>query len=203
MTPSPTACTTRIPEHHDTNFGVIFSVWDRIFRTASARRRLVYPATGVDNDRFPIEESARFPDLVRDLRPTDRPPVPGVGAHPHAARPGRRLGPRGRGGRHQAPGSHAGRVRPRGLDAGRGVTPAPPGRPGCGRRPGPARPASAAGGGRRGTRRAPPPTGSSSRWTSNGSSSPLARPGRSVASTARAAAPGPRARARRARTRSS
>ena len=54
----------RDPEHHDTNFGVIFSVWDRIFRTASRDDGSIYPATGVDNERFPIEESARFPDLV-------------------------------------------------------------------------------------------------------------------------------------------
>jgi sterol desaturase/sphingolipid hydroxylase (fatty acid hydroxylase superfamily) len=53
------------PEHHDTNFGVIFSVWDRIFRTRFHGDGSEYPATGVDNPRFPLEATARPASLLK------------------------------------------------------------------------------------------------------------------------------------------
>ena len=42
------------PEHEDQNFGVIFSVWDRLFGTLN-RDATVYPETGVADPRFPVE----------------------------------------------------------------------------------------------------------------------------------------------------
>lgn len=42
------------PEHQDKNFGVILSVWDRLFGTLD-RDADVYPETGVVDPRFPIE----------------------------------------------------------------------------------------------------------------------------------------------------
>lgn len=54
------------PEHHDTNFGVIFSVWDRIFRTQFHGDGSEYPATGVDNPRFPLETTARPGSLLKN-----------------------------------------------------------------------------------------------------------------------------------------
>lgn len=42
------------PEHEDQNFGVIFSVWDRLFGTLN-RDATVYPETGVANPAFPVE----------------------------------------------------------------------------------------------------------------------------------------------------
>ncbi len=53
------------PEHHDTNFGVIFSVWDRIFRTAHHGDGNEYPATGIDNPSFPLEQRARPGSLLK------------------------------------------------------------------------------------------------------------------------------------------
>jgi sterol desaturase/sphingolipid hydroxylase (fatty acid hydroxylase superfamily) len=50
------------PEHHDTNFGIVLSVWDRIFRTGHSDVRL-YPATGIEDPRFPHPTSAR-PDAL-------------------------------------------------------------------------------------------------------------------------------------------
>lgn len=45
---------SRQPEHEDQNFGVIFSVWDRLFGTLN-RDAAVYPETGVADPRFPVE----------------------------------------------------------------------------------------------------------------------------------------------------
>ncbi len=42
------------PAHHDRNFGVVLSVWDRLFRTRVADRDL-YPDTGVAYERYPHE----------------------------------------------------------------------------------------------------------------------------------------------------
>jgi len=42
------------PEHEDQNFGVIFSVWDRLFGTLN-RDATVYPETGVVDPGFPVE----------------------------------------------------------------------------------------------------------------------------------------------------
>ncbi len=45
------------PAHHDTNFGVILSVWDRMFRTGHADVT-TYPATGLADEDVPVETSA-------------------------------------------------------------------------------------------------------------------------------------------------
>ncbi len=45
------------PAHHDRNFGVIFSLWDRIFGTHWAGAN-EYPATGIPDRGFPLERSA-------------------------------------------------------------------------------------------------------------------------------------------------
>jgi sterol desaturase/sphingolipid hydroxylase (fatty acid hydroxylase superfamily) len=45
-------------EHRDTNFGGVLVVWDRLFGT-QVRDFDAYPDTGVTNERFPYEESAR------------------------------------------------------------------------------------------------------------------------------------------------
>jgi sterol desaturase/sphingolipid hydroxylase (fatty acid hydroxylase superfamily) len=42
------------PEHRDRNFGVVLSVWDRLFGTA-CRSNTVYPDTGIDDPAFPLE----------------------------------------------------------------------------------------------------------------------------------------------------
>ena len=43
------------PEHRDKNFGVLLSVWDRIFGTHYEGGDGEYPLTGVHNDEFPLE----------------------------------------------------------------------------------------------------------------------------------------------------
>ena len=53
------------PEHHDTNFGVIFSVWDRIFRTAHRGDGNEYPATGIENPSFPLETQGGPASLLK------------------------------------------------------------------------------------------------------------------------------------------
>ncbi len=52
------------PEHYDSNFGAIFSVWDRLLGTQHPATHS-YPSTGVDED-FPVERSIR--DVI-SLRP--------------------------------------------------------------------------------------------------------------------------------------
>jgi sterol desaturase/sphingolipid hydroxylase (fatty acid hydroxylase superfamily) len=42
------------PEHHDCNFGVLLSVWDRIFGTHCDARG-EYPPTGIPDPEFPLE----------------------------------------------------------------------------------------------------------------------------------------------------
>ena len=54
------------PEHADTNFGVVLLVWDRLFGTYSASTG-EYPATGIVDARFPLEQSARPTALVHTL----------------------------------------------------------------------------------------------------------------------------------------
>ncbi len=49
------------PEHADQNFGVIFSVWDRMFGTLS-RDVDVYPETGLTDPTFPVERG--YGDVV-------------------------------------------------------------------------------------------------------------------------------------------
>jgi sterol desaturase/sphingolipid hydroxylase (fatty acid hydroxylase superfamily) len=46
------------PEHRDTNFGVIFSWWDRMFGTLY-RNHEEYPVTGIGDAAFPLERSVR------------------------------------------------------------------------------------------------------------------------------------------------
>lgn len=46
---------SRDPQHQDTNFGGILSLFDYLFGTAH-RSRDVYPATGIDDVRFPTED---------------------------------------------------------------------------------------------------------------------------------------------------
>lgn len=44
--------------HQDRNFGILLSVWDRLFGTQH-REHEVYPATGVDDPDFPLEGGER------------------------------------------------------------------------------------------------------------------------------------------------
>jgi sterol desaturase/sphingolipid hydroxylase (fatty acid hydroxylase superfamily) len=44
----------RDPGHRDTNYGVVFSVWDRLVGTQHPDDG-VYPETGIDDLRFPDE----------------------------------------------------------------------------------------------------------------------------------------------------
>lgn len=48
---------SRLPEHADKNFGVIFSVWDRLFGTQMDAYD-EYPLTGVEDPSFPMEQRA-------------------------------------------------------------------------------------------------------------------------------------------------
>ena len=43
------------PRHHDTNFGLTFSLWDQLFGT-QYRGYDEYPATGIDDEGFPSEQ---------------------------------------------------------------------------------------------------------------------------------------------------
>lgn len=52
-------------EHHDSNFGVIFSIWDHLFRT-QCRDYRAYPDTGVEEE-FPAEHSFREVLLLKPL----------------------------------------------------------------------------------------------------------------------------------------
>ncbi|NNE09772.1 MAG: sterol desaturase family protein, partial [Gemmatimonadetes bacterium] len=45
-------------EHLDKNFGVIFSFWDRLFRT-QVEDADTYPKTGILDETFPHENTAR------------------------------------------------------------------------------------------------------------------------------------------------
>jgi hypothetical protein len=53
-------------EHRDMNFGVLFSVWDRIFKTRCADAD-TYPQTGVHDPGFPMERSAAPIGLTQTL----------------------------------------------------------------------------------------------------------------------------------------
>lgn len=46
---------SRDPRHHDTNFGLTFSLWDHLFGT-QWRDYDEYPETGIDDDDFPFEQ---------------------------------------------------------------------------------------------------------------------------------------------------
>lgn len=53
------------PAHADKNFGVIFSIWDRIFRTHCDDD--VYPATGVEDERVGSEQGVAPVAVARSL----------------------------------------------------------------------------------------------------------------------------------------
>lgn len=46
---------SRDPRHHDTNFGLTFSLWDHLFGT-QWRNYDEYPETGIEDDDFPCEQ---------------------------------------------------------------------------------------------------------------------------------------------------
>ncbi|HEY4965601.1 MAG TPA: sterol desaturase family protein [Puia sp.] len=53
------------PAHADKNFGVYFSIYDHLFRTACPSRD-VYPETGISDTRFPTEDKVRISQLPRN-----------------------------------------------------------------------------------------------------------------------------------------
>jgi sterol desaturase/sphingolipid hydroxylase (fatty acid hydroxylase superfamily) len=53
------------PEHADKNFGVYFSIYDYLFRTACLSRN-VYPETGIADHHFPDEEKVRVMQLPQN-----------------------------------------------------------------------------------------------------------------------------------------
>ncbi|MGQ0633896.1 MAG: sterol desaturase family protein [Planctomycetaceae bacterium] len=55
-----------LPEHRDQNFGVVFSIWDRIFGTQHPDYES-YPETGIDDARFPLEQWRSRGALVTNL----------------------------------------------------------------------------------------------------------------------------------------
>jgi sterol desaturase/sphingolipid hydroxylase (fatty acid hydroxylase superfamily) len=58
--------------HADTNFGVIFTFWDRLFGTHWDDHD-EYPRTGITDDRFPFEQSSKFAVLGNWVRQTAYP----------------------------------------------------------------------------------------------------------------------------------
>jgi len=52
------------PEHHDTNYGTVFSWWDYLFGTRWADDR-VYPPTGITDPAFPVGAHAGPVDAAR------------------------------------------------------------------------------------------------------------------------------------------
>lgn len=54
-----------LPEHADRNFGVIFSVWDRLFRTHCDAD--VYPPTGVEDPRVGADQNVAPLAVVRSI----------------------------------------------------------------------------------------------------------------------------------------
>lgn len=55
---------SELPEHADTNFGVVFCIWDRLFGT-HVDAVGEYPQTGVDDEDFPMEQSATIGGILR------------------------------------------------------------------------------------------------------------------------------------------
>ncbi len=49
--------------HRDKNFGVIFSFWDRIFKTQHENYE-EYPETGIDDNTFPLEKESSILSLI-------------------------------------------------------------------------------------------------------------------------------------------
>lgn len=54
---------SRERQHHDRNFGTLFSFWDRLFGT-HWHNEDEYPATGIEDERFPLEKSVRATNLL-------------------------------------------------------------------------------------------------------------------------------------------
>jgi sterol desaturase/sphingolipid hydroxylase (fatty acid hydroxylase superfamily) len=52
--------------HQDKNFGVIFTVWDRLFGTLYAHYD-EYPETGIADDRFPLEQHGGIRAVFQNL----------------------------------------------------------------------------------------------------------------------------------------
>lgn len=52
------------PGHRDMNYGVVFSLWDRLFRTQHADST-TYPECGLDDPTFPMEQGRTPAALVR------------------------------------------------------------------------------------------------------------------------------------------
>ena len=50
--------------HQDKNFGVVFSIWDYIFKT-QYKGYDEYPQTGIDDQNFPHEMSMKWRDLIK------------------------------------------------------------------------------------------------------------------------------------------
>lgn len=53
------------PRHYDQNFGVVFSIWDRIFQT-HYKGEHEYPATGIDDECFPVEHKGGVFELLKN-----------------------------------------------------------------------------------------------------------------------------------------
>lgn len=54
---------SRLPQHRDLNFGSLFCIWDRIFKTQYSGHN-EYPPTGIDDARFPLEKDMRLDNVV-------------------------------------------------------------------------------------------------------------------------------------------
>lgn len=55
------------PQHRDRNFGVMFSIWDRIFGTQYDGASGEYPLTGIDDPTFPNARSTAIGSLLKTL----------------------------------------------------------------------------------------------------------------------------------------
>jgi len=55
-----------LPEHRDRNFGVVFSIWDRMFGMQHPDCES-YPETGIDDARFPVEQRGTWVAVVTNL----------------------------------------------------------------------------------------------------------------------------------------
>jgi sterol desaturase/sphingolipid hydroxylase (fatty acid hydroxylase superfamily) len=51
------------PRHADKNFGVMFSFWDRLFKTRVAAHD-IYPKTGIEDVSFPLERQKNLASLL-------------------------------------------------------------------------------------------------------------------------------------------
>ena len=60
------------PQYRDTNYGVVFSIWDRLFGTPHPCDD-AYPPTGIDDPSFPDEGPALLAPVGHFLYPFRRP----------------------------------------------------------------------------------------------------------------------------------